>query len=123
MKAILIEPNLIMNKGLSIFLNNLSDIDLVKSFTYFEQFLTNYSIVKCQNYDIFILNIAYINQKLARQYIEMVTDLLEKKIVIIIHNDKPKSINKSNSNEIRYIKINEDVEEFKSLIEAKIMKK
>ncbi len=119
MKVVLIEPNPIMNKGLLLFLNELDNIDFVKSYSLFEHFLTKHSKAMQLAFDVYIINVSYTNDLLGVQYLNMINDMLVDKSILVIHRDRKQPDLKTNTkNRITYFKIENNMDELSCLIKS-----
>ena len=120
MKVVLIGPNPILNKGLSLFLRKHKSVELVKSFTEFEYFLLSYSNTMAQLFNVFILNISCVNSKQGMDYLRILDSMVESGHIIVIYEKSEPSFSTSplNKNKIIPLKIENNLKKFDSIIKS-----
>jgi len=120
MKVVLIGPNPILNKGLSLFLRKHKSVELVKSFTEFEYFLLSYSNTMAQLFNVFILNISCISSKQGIDYLRILDSMVESGHIIVIYEKSEPSFSNSalNKNKITLFQIENNLKQFGSIIKS-----
>jgi len=117
MKVILIEPNKIINIGLTKFISETKNVILTESFFTTKQFLISYSDISNHNFDYLIINIAYTEHYTGLESLKALNKQLENKNIIVIYENKSQMrFRRTKKNNFQYMNITSEIDVLEKLL-------